>query len=198
MCEPYWTPLGGQPVDYEGAWSAGTQYAPGDVVVYGGITYLAVNPSLGVAPPFSVPFITPTCRVYRTTAQSITSGTPTAISFDAERFDTDAIHDLVTNPTRLTCRTAGKYLITGAMEWGATTSGTRRQGTIILNGVTPLAVQMVPPMGVSTPPALTVVTVADLVVNDYVELQGYQDSGAALNVLADPQFSVEMGMVRVA
>lgn len=53
MSEPFWTPLGGQPVDYEGAWSAGFQYAPGDVVVYNGVTYLAVNPSLGVAPPVS-------------------------------------------------------------------------------------------------------------------------------------------------
>src|SRR5262245_47232450 len=51
MSEPFWTPLGGQPVDYEGAWAVGTQYAPGDVVTYGGVTYLAVNPSLGITPP---------------------------------------------------------------------------------------------------------------------------------------------------
>ena len=51
MSEPFWTPLGGQPVDYEGAWAAGTQYAPGDVVTYQGVTYLAVNPSLGSTPP---------------------------------------------------------------------------------------------------------------------------------------------------
>jgi len=38
-------------VDYEGAWAAGTQYAPGDVVTYNGVTYLAVNPSLGSTPP---------------------------------------------------------------------------------------------------------------------------------------------------
>jgi hypothetical protein len=51
MSEPFWTPLGGQPVDYEGLWAAGVQYAPGDVVIYNGVTYLAVNPSLGVVPP---------------------------------------------------------------------------------------------------------------------------------------------------
>lgn len=50
MSEPFWTPLGGQPVDYEGAWNAATQYAPGDVVTYQGVTYLAVNPSLGSTP----------------------------------------------------------------------------------------------------------------------------------------------------
>jgi len=59
MSEPYWTPLGGQPVDYEGNWVADTQYAPGDVVVYNGVNYLAVNPSLGVTPPanLALPFM---------------------------------------------------------------------------------------------------------------------------------------------
>lgn len=51
MSEPYWTPLGGQPVDWEGTYNPATQYAPGDVVVYNGVNYLAVNPSLGVVPP---------------------------------------------------------------------------------------------------------------------------------------------------
>jgi hypothetical protein len=51
MSEPFWTPLGGQPVDYEGAWNPATQYAPGDVVRYLGVDYLAVNPSLGSTPP---------------------------------------------------------------------------------------------------------------------------------------------------
>jgi hypothetical protein len=54
MSEPFWTPLGGQPVDWEGAWAAGTQYAPGDVVTYNGISYLAVNPSLGSPPSIVV------------------------------------------------------------------------------------------------------------------------------------------------
>jgi hypothetical protein len=59
MSEPFWTPLGGQPVDYEGEWGPGTQYAPGDVVVYNGLHYLAVNPSLGLTPPaaLAVPFM---------------------------------------------------------------------------------------------------------------------------------------------
>jgi len=51
MSEPFWTPLGGQPVDYEGTYDPVVQYAPGDVVIYNGVTYLAVNPSLGSTPP---------------------------------------------------------------------------------------------------------------------------------------------------
>ena len=33
------------------------------------------------------------------------------LSFDSERYDTDSIHDTVTNNSRLTCKTPGKYLI---------------------------------------------------------------------------------------
>ena len=51
MSEPAWVALGAAQVDYEGPWAAGTAYAPGDVVTYAGVTYLAVNPSTGQTPP---------------------------------------------------------------------------------------------------------------------------------------------------
>ena len=42
---------GGGGVDHKGAWNAGTAYVGGDVVTYGGVDYLAVNPSTGQTPP---------------------------------------------------------------------------------------------------------------------------------------------------
>ena len=51
MSEPAWVALGAQAVDYEGAYNAGTQYVPGDVVRYEGVDYICVNPALGTAPP---------------------------------------------------------------------------------------------------------------------------------------------------
>jgi hypothetical protein len=53
MSEPNWVALGqaGVTIDYIGAWSVGTTYKPGDVVVKDGIQYLAVNPSTGQTPP---------------------------------------------------------------------------------------------------------------------------------------------------
>jgi hypothetical protein len=50
------------------------------------------------------------CRVYKSWAQSI-STTETAITFDVESFDTDTMHDNVTNNTRITFTTAWKYKI---------------------------------------------------------------------------------------
>lgn len=53
MTEPNWVALGQSAVaiDYIGAWAAGTPYKVGDVVVYQGVQYLAVNPSTGQTPP---------------------------------------------------------------------------------------------------------------------------------------------------
>src|SRR5437879_4227644 len=53
----------------------------------------------------------PACRVYRTSEQAIPSGADTNLLFDQERFDTDTMHDLVSNTDRITINTPGKYLI---------------------------------------------------------------------------------------
>lgn len=41
-------------VEYEGTYNPATPYQPGDVVVYNGVEYLAVNPSTGSTPPPAV------------------------------------------------------------------------------------------------------------------------------------------------
>jgi hypothetical protein len=50
----------------------------------------------------------PAARAKRTTTQAVATSTWTLVSFDGEDFDTDTIHDNVTNNDRLTCKTAGK------------------------------------------------------------------------------------------
>jgi len=60
MSEPYWAALGGGSVDYKGAWAAGTAYAPGDVVRYAGVDFIAVNPSMGVNPGTATGIVIPT------------------------------------------------------------------------------------------------------------------------------------------
>jgi hypothetical protein len=53
------------------------------------------------------------CSLYSTTSQSLTNNTITAITYNAENFDTDSFHDNSTNTSRVTIPTgkAGKYLI---------------------------------------------------------------------------------------
>ena len=55
------------------------------------------------------------CRIRQSSGQSITLNTLTALNFDTEDFDTDTMHDNVTNNTRITFATTGKYLVTGAV-----------------------------------------------------------------------------------
>ncbi len=45
------------------------------------------------------------CRIRRTTNQSIGNNTLTVVSFDAEDYDTDTMHDNSTDPTRITIPT---------------------------------------------------------------------------------------------
>ena len=79
--------------------------------------------------------VTPACRAYRASAQTIPSGTGswTAIQFDNESYDTHGQHDNVTNNTRLTAAVKGIYHIGCAVEWAFNATG-YRWVAIRLNG----------------------------------------------------------------
>lgn len=137
----------------------------------------------------------PCARVTHNANQSTTTGVSFTLAFNTERFDTDTIHDTVTNNSRLTCKTAGKYLVTGNVSFAANATGIR-QLQIKLNGATTVGA-----VGWSASSAgttdLVVVTLYDMAVNDYVELIAAQNSGGALNVLATGNYSPEFMMHRV-
>lgn len=133
----------------------------------------------------------PACHVYHDAQQEIANRTDTVLAFNSERFDTDSIHDNSANNSRLTCKTAGKYLISGHAEFTQHATGLRTLW-ILLNGTTILAMQKVPGTSVSNNnTTISIQTMWDLEVNDYVELWVRQASGTSLNVLAvnsSPQF----------
>lgn len=125
------------------------------------------------------------CRVYHSVVQTTTTAVDFTLAFDTESFDTESnasstIHDTVTNNSRLTCRTAGKYLIAGNFEWAANATGFRH-GWIALNGTGSYGYdkRAASSSGTTTN---TCVIVLDLAVNDYVELKCRQDSGGNLDV----------------
>lgn len=126
----------------------------------------------------------PAVSAYKGATQSIPNGAPTAVIWETERYDTDTIHDPAVNPSRLTCKTAGKYLIITHIAWEAFTGGTQRRVFVMLNGTARIAdVSLLPAAGSLDVYQSTSVIWA-MVVNDYVEVQVYQDSGAARNVAA--------------
>jgi hypothetical protein len=139
----------------------------------------------------------PTARVTHSANQSITTATLTALAFDTERFDTDTIHDTVTNNSRLTCKTAGKYQIIGGIRWGLSSAGTVRIVSIRLNGTTEIGRPGQAP-GAAINQEQIAVTIWDMAVNDYVELTVYHDVGSSINVEKQAAWSPEFMMVRVA
>ncbi|MCL5291272.1 MAG: hypothetical protein M1548_01915 [Actinobacteria bacterium] len=139
----------------------------------------------------------PAARAYHNTNQSIPNGVTTVLAFNSERFDTDNIHDLITNNSRLTCRTAGRYLIVGncAFEFNPTGS---RLVEIIKNGSfysAQLSNNAVTTAGWGT--NLSISVIEDMNVNDYVELRVLQTSGVAVNILSLANFTPEFMMIKV-
>ena len=214
---------GGGAVDYENVWNASVAYQAGDVVTYNGIDYLAVNPSTGQTPPAAdagIPYsekgaaggvasldtgakvplaqlpATPSCRVFNNAPVTIANAVSIPLPFNSERWDNDAIHDTVTNNTRLICKTAGKYMIVGNITFTLNPTGGRQVG-IRLNATSAyIAVQT----NLSTPGLYTdvmVATVWDLAVNDFVELMAYQNTGGNLDILYLSSYSPEFSITRI-
>lgn len=136
----------------------------------------------------------PAARVYHSADQSIPTATNTQLAFNSERFDNDGIHHPTTNNGRLTCKTAGKYLISVNLRWANNGTGIR-QVTIVLNGSTYIGLVR---QGAHGQDAQTLTILYDLAVNDYVYVDVRHTRGSALNVVSLGNQSPEFSMVRVA
>jgi hypothetical protein len=129
----------------------------------------------------------PTVPAARVTggSQSISHATNTALAYTAESYDTDAMHDNATNNSRLTVNTAGKYLLSGGVDWGTDTTAGRRFCGLRLNGSTFVKfVESGPPAG-SGNLRQEVTDTYQLAASDYVEVVVLQSTGGSLN--ATPQ-----------
>jgi len=139
----------------------------------------------------------PAVRVYHNTTQSINSGATTALAFNSERFDqaggaASTMHDNSTNNSRLTCLYAGIYLITASAQWASSPNPANIY--IRLNNTTDVAQS-----GLAADyRTMSVSTIYNLAVNDYVECRVSQSSGGAINILSTGNLSPEFMMVRVA
>lgn len=133
-------------------------------------------------------------RAYNSAAISVANATLITLTLNSERWDSDTIHSTSTNTSRLTCNTAGKYLITANVAYDINATG-YRVTRILLNGVTEIARDMRMPVTASDYTACIVTTIQDLTVTDYIEVQAYQTSGGALNVQSVGNYSPELSMV---
>lgn len=146
--------------------------------------YAAVSGAVAGAPPaycFGAPSaFTPYCDIFHNTTQATANATVLTLAMNSERVDNDGCHDNSTNNSRITIQTPGVYQLTAQVGYAANATGVR-YGYLNLNGTTTI--------GFTTTPALSVggVTVPvtrpyRLAFGDYVQAQAYQNSGGALNI----------------
>lgn len=128
----------------------------------------------------------PKALIYNNANQSVPNNTLTLITHNSESFDTDGMHDTVTNNSRLYARTAGYYTISGTLSFVTNGTGTRgiqirlnaagsSSGGTLLYDLTFSAVA-----GAQTTVVLPQFTYP-MALDDYVEMFGNQTSGGALN-----------------
>lgn len=124
------------------------------------------------------------CRASTSTSQSVSNNTVTALPLAAESFDSDpngAMHDTVTNNTRITIRTAGVYHCGAQATPAANTTGFR-QSYIRVNGGSTIAfdTRMASTAG-GAGSEVSLYCAYSFAANDYIELVVQQASGGALN-----------------
>lgn len=126
------------------------------------------------------------CRATRTTNQSITTDTWTAVAFDGETWDTGSLHSTVTNNSRITVPVAGKYVVQGLAMFAGGSTGTARYIALALNGSRILQAQADAPD--TNNYARNIGDILNLAANDYLELHVYQATGGNLNVVANAAY----------
>ena len=120
----------------------------------------------------------------RTAVQSIPNNTLTIVNWDTEDYDTDTIHDNVTNNTRLTVPTGiTRVRLTAGCAWASAATGTRFCRTL-KNGTTftgSAGLSLVNAAISSSATGTITTAIVTVVATDYFEIQVSQDSGAALD-----------------
>lgn len=137
----------------------------------------------------------PAARAWRTTDQSIANATWTAVLCDSEYFDTDTMHSTSVNTQRLTAQTAARYYLHACVEFATNATGNRLV-RIVRDDGTILTFSSLPPQA-TVAARLVAFTEYPLAVGQWVALEVYQASGAALNVVSAAHYSPVVGARRV-
>lgn len=137
----------------------------------------------------------PSTRVYHNTTQAYTAAARAAQSFNTERWDSDTMHDTSTNNSRITIKTAGKYIVVGHQAWAASPGSASTIMTWIeLNATTDITSGPLSPTATSNY-ASFVMTVYNLAVNDYVENDNQTNS--SINSMASAGYGPEFAAHRI-
>lgn len=137
------------------------------------------------------------CKLDDSSDQTLSSGSPTAINWDTEIYDSNNFHDTVTNNTRITIPlgAAGKYMFFGGLVFDTDATGARKIG-IRKNGTTFIGSDRVDAAGANET-HLTTVGIDLASVGDYYELIALQESGSPVDAKTtadESYFAIEGGL----
>lgn len=132
----------------------------------------------------------PACRAYHNAAQSVANNSPAVVAFNSERYDTDTMHDTVTNNSRVTLNTAGLYSVTAHGSFASNATG-NRYIAIKLNGSIYIAVDLrLAASGQRTD--MSIATIYKFAAGDYITVEVYQNSGGALSLDSVGNYTPEL------
>jgi hypothetical protein len=122
----------------------------------------------------------PVFRAHQEVAQSLGDNLWVTLNLETEEIDNYGGHSTTTNTSRYTCQVAGTYMVSGIAAFVASATGPR--GARLLKNNVAYNGTFVKMNGFGTGSnALSTTALIPLAVGDYVELQGFQNSGGALN-----------------
>lgn len=144
----------------------------------------------------------PQARVTNNAALSPANNTPTALTFNTERFDSGDLHSLSVNTGRLTAPITGLYAVGCMVEFAANATGIRsvqiRLTTVGGVGPTTIAADTRVPLTGAVTICSPVPAVWQFTAGDWVDVAVFQTSGGALNVQSTAAYSPDFWMYRVA
>jgi len=152
-----------------------------------------------VRDPLLFLFSKPAAELRQSVAQSIPNATWTSITFDAEDLDSDpggtGGHSTSVNTSRYVAVYAGWYRVGGGVEFAVNATGQRGcacavNGTLVTASRTFVSATAAVGMDVPTRTKLVFLNIGD-----YVELQAYQNSTAALNTFVTGEAASSMSVV---
>ena len=120
-------------------------------------------------------------KAYLGTEQTIPNTTWTVINLDTELYDIQDEFNTTTH--RFTAKKAGIYMVAAAIAWINNTTAKRWDAAIFKNG-SAVAQACMHSANATDPIHIFLCDIAQLAVNDYLDLRGYQNSGSSANVAA--------------
>lgn len=140
------------------------------------------------------------CRLYLSAATtSIADNTASVVTWTAEEYDVGNLHDLVTDPEKITIPTAGDglYLVVGQVKWATSASAKKRGVRIYKNGTGLQFAHDGAADDDGDGMTQQVVGIIPLVATDYLTMEVEQDTGGALNALGGTIDETSLVVIRI-